>query len=94
MKKLFTAVCLAALLVVPSAPAFAAGPDKPDDGIIVLDVLLARPLGVASIALGIGIFIIALPFTLPTRTVGAAADRLVAEPFKFTFVRPVGEMPD
>lgn len=91
MKKLFTAVCLAALLVVPSAPAFAAIRDKPDGSVIVLDVLMARPLGIAAIALGAGVFIIALPFTLPTRTVGTAADRLVADPFRFTFIRPIGE---
>ncbi len=94
MKKLFTAVCLVALLMVPSAPAFAAGQDKPDGSIIVLDVLLARPLGIVSIALGVGVFIIALPFTLPTRSVGTAADKLVAEPFKFTFIRPIGETHD
>ncbi len=91
MKKLFTAVCLVALLMVPSTRALGAGPDKPDGTIIVLDVLLARPLGIASIALGAGVFIIALPFTLPTRTVGTAADKLVAEPFRFTFIRPIGE---
>ncbi len=91
MKKLFTAVCLVALLVVPSAPALGAGPGEFDDGIIVLDVLLARPLGLASIALGVGVFILALPFTLPTGTVGTVAEKLVKEPFRFTFQRPVGE---
>jgi hypothetical protein len=92
MKKLFTAVCLLALLMVPSTRAL--GADKPTGSAIVLDVLLARPLGIASIALGAGVFIIALPFTLPTMTVGTAADKLVAEPFRFTFIRPIGEMPE
>jgi hypothetical protein len=92
MKKLFTAVCLVALLMVPSVPAFGAIDNEPDGSIIVLDVLIARPLGLASIALGTGIFIISLPFTLPTGTVGTAADKLVADPFRFTFTRPVGEI--
>ncbi len=91
MKKLFTAVCLVALLMVPSTRALGAGPDKPDDGIIIIDVLLARPLGIASIVFGAGVFIIALPFTLPTGTVGTVAEKLVVEPFRFTFQRPVGE---
>jgi hypothetical protein len=90
MKKLFTAVCLAALLMVPSTRALGAYTDKATGDSIIIDVLLTRPLGIAAIAFGAGIFIIALPFTLPTRTVGTAADQLVAEPFRFTFVRPVG----
>ncbi len=94
MKKLFTAVCLVALLMVPSTRALGAYPDKPDGSAIVLDVLLARPLGIAAIALDVGVFIIARPFTLPTRSVGTAAGRLVTEPFRFTFIRPVGETPE
>ncbi len=46
---------------------------------------------VCLVALGAGVFIIALPFTLPTGTVGTVADKLVIEPFRFTFQRPIGE---
>lgn len=63
----------------PSAPA------------VVMDVLVIRPLGIASIVLGSAVFVVALPFTIPAQGVGTAAKKLIVEPFKFTFTRPIGE---
>lgn len=54
----------------------------------VFDVVIARPLGIAAGILGTGIFILALPYTLPTGGVDEAAETFIKRPFKFTFTRP------
>lgn len=57
----------------------------------ILDLLLARPIGVVAGIIGTGVFIVSLPFTIPTRSVDETAKMLIVEPFKFSFVR---EFPD
>jgi len=53
----------------------------------VLDLLVARPLGICAGILGSGIFVAALPFTIPTGGVRDAADMFIVKPFQFSFVR-------
>ena len=55
------------------------------------DILIARPLGILAGIIGSGIFVVSLPFTIPTHTVNEAAQMFVVEPFRFSFVR---EFPD
>jgi hypothetical protein len=60
---------------------------------MLADVLLLRPFGLAATILGTAVFIVALPFTLPTRSVDEAAQKLIVDPGKFTFARPLGQEP-
>ena len=60
---------------------------------MLVDVIVLRPFGIAATVLGAAVFVVSLPFTLPTRSVDQAAQRLVVDPAKFTFVRPLGYMP-
>ncbi len=55
------------------------------------DVIIARPVGLVSTVVGTALFIVALPFTIPSGSVAPVARALVAAPFKFTFTRPVGD---
>ena len=55
------------------------------------DILIARPLGILAGIIGSGIFVVSLPFTIPTHSVNEAAQMFVIEPFRFSFVR---EFPD
>lgn len=93
MKKLITAILLAATLS-SAAPAHAMNMEgeKPSSTAIMFDLLLTRPLGLVATAVGTTVFIVGLPFTIPTGSVGLAAERLIADPLKFTFRRPVGEI--
>jgi hypothetical protein len=52
-----------------------------------VDLLIARPFGIAAWIIGTGVFILSLPFTIPTRSVEEAAQMLVVKPFKFSFER-------
>lgn len=74
-----------------SAPILAS--KEPTAEAMLADVVLLRPFGFAATVLGSVVFVVALPFTLPTRSVDKAAKKLVVEPAKFTFARPLGQMP-
>ncbi len=64
---------------------------KKDDPItdewVMIDILIARPLGIAAGIIGSGVLVLSLPFTIPTNGVNKAADTLVRRPFQFSFSR-------
>lgn len=74
-----------------AAPPAATAPNPPSAEAMALDVLIMRPLMVAATAIGTGLFLVSLPFTVPGGDVGAAAQRLVVDPARYTFVRPLGD---
>lgn len=53
----------------------------------ILDVLFARPIGIVAGVVGSAIFVVSLPFTIPTGGVRDAADIFIVKPFQFSFVR-------
>jgi len=91
VKKAF--VILLALLWLTGAlcPMARAQEDALTDEYNMLDLFIARPMGVAAGIVGTALFIASLPFTVPTGSVGAAAKMLVSEPLRFSFKR---EFPD
>jgi len=62
-----------------------------NDELNILDLFVARPLGIVAAAGGTVLFVASLPFTLPTRSVGDSFNLFVVAPWKFSFVR---EFPD
>jgi len=65
--------------------------DPTHEGYNAIDLILARPLGIAAGIIGTGIFILSLPFTIPTKSLDDASKLFIIEPFNFSFVR---EFPD
>ncbi|MBF0285344.1 MAG: hypothetical protein HQL51_12905 [Magnetococcales bacterium] len=55
------------------------------------DALLCRPLGLVSTVVGTSLFVISLPFSALGGNSEQAAERLVMEPYRFTFQRPLGD---
>jgi hypothetical protein len=88
---LIPAVCLT--IAVP--PAFALDQDQigrePTTAEMYADGLVARPLGLVASVLGAAVFVVTLPFTLPSHSVDRAAKELVAVPAQYTFKRPLGQ---
>nr|MBC8359898.1 hypothetical protein [Candidatus Desulfatibia profunda] len=86
---------IAILIFIPFATAVAADsqPSHGDvsAGAMTVDLLLIRPVGIVSLVLGSAVFIVALPFSALGGNTGKAAKKLIAEPAKFTFNRPLGE---
>jgi hypothetical protein len=91
MRKKSVALLVAIALIVASVPAF--GGESAVEA-IPADVLVVRPLTLVATVVGTGIFVVGLLFSIPSGTVGYTAQKLIAEPFKFTFTRPVGEFSD
>ena len=54
------------------------------------DLILQRPFGLANTAVGIGVWIVSLPFTVFSGSTGDAGVKLIAEPGAHTFTRPFG----
>ncbi len=93
LKRTVAFLLAALMLTLAYSPAQAATiEEEPSSSAIVFDVLITRPLGLVATAVGAGVFIAGLPFTIPTRSVAVAADKLIVDPLRFTFRRPVGEM--
>ena len=89
MKKTATALLVVCALIVSTAPAFAG---EPKDGMeIVADVLIARPVGLVAIVFGTAMYVVSLPFAIPGGSVEKAGKLLVADPFNYTFYRPLGD---
>lgn len=57
----------------------------------MIDLVVARPAGILAGIAGTGLFILTLPFTIPTGGVNHAAEKFIVSPFKFSFDR---EYPD
>lgn len=83
------------VLALATAPAVSVADvgmgESPSAAAMGFDVLLVRPLGLVSTVAGAGLFVVSLPFSVLGMNTGEAAVRLVGEPAKFTFVRPLGE---
>jgi hypothetical protein len=61
---------------------------------MVFDTIIMRPLGIVASVIGAATFVVSLPFSLPTGSADEAAQKLLAEPLKYTFARPLGEFED
>jgi hypothetical protein len=65
---------------------------EPTGGEMMADAFLMRPFMLVSTAVTTVTFVIMLPFSLLGGNVGESADKLVVEPARYTFTRPLGEL--
>jgi hypothetical protein len=91
-QSLTTAVCVLAVMLISTSPAFATGSNSPTD--VVVDVLVARPISAVLTVGGAGLFLICLPFAAASRSLKPTTDTLIAGPAKDLFTRPVGDLQD
>ncbi|MBI4847919.1 MAG: hypothetical protein HY808_04980 [Nitrospirae bacterium] len=90
MKKILI-VFLTLVIVFTSTAVFAK--DKPQASHVIGDLAIMRPLGLCSFVLGTAIFVVALPTALISGSTKQTAEVLVGDTFRFTFTRPIGEIP-
>ena len=64
---------------------------EPGGGAMVFDFLLVRPVGIIATAVGSVFFVVSLPFSALGDNVGEAGEKLVKDPAKYTFKRPLGD---
>ena len=88
-------IIIASLVFVPFGASALAKQESMDEGIsaeaMIADFVFVRPLGIVAVAVGSAFFIVSLPFSLLGGNSKAAAKKLVYEPAKFTFIRPLGD---
>ncbi len=58
---------------------------------MVFDAALVRPLGIVGIVFGTVAFVVSLPFSAPGGNTKEAYERLMADPARYTFKRPLGD---
>jgi len=67
--------------------------ELPSTGAILGDFIFLRPFGLAATVIGAAMTVVTLPIAIPSGSTGAVAKKLIAEPFAFTFTRPLGAPP-
>ena len=88
-------------IALAASPAFAYDPGSeevdqeqmvrdPSTNETFVDAVVGRPLGLFSMVIGTGAFILSLPFSITSGTTDHAAKVLVQTPTRFTFKRPMG----
>jgi hypothetical protein len=103
MKTNFLRIVLAVLLLLGTVvPGYAQGdygvpPDStlcntPPGEWIIVDILFLRPAGIAAMGVGLVGALIALPFAALSGSTDRVTQRLIKEPFAYTFKRPVGDL--
>jgi hypothetical protein len=65
-------------------------PGPSSSAAMAADALIGRPLGLATTIAGTAVFVITLPFSIPSESTDDAAWGLVGRPGGWTFVRPMG----
>jgi len=93
MAAMFAATSLT-LPVVASASSYdyMAESSEPTGSEMMADAFLMRPFMLVSTVVTTATFIVMLPFSLLGGNVGESAEKLVAEPARYTFTRPLGEL--
>lgn len=96
MRKLIKrSLVIAALTAATAGQSMAGSEQLPKDragGDMFLDAVFARPMGLIAIVAGSAAWVIALPFTVFSGSIGSSADELVKKPIDYTFTRPLGQL--
>ncbi|MGB7755270.1 MAG: hypothetical protein WBL23_04310 [Salinisphaera sp.] len=93
LRRAFVASVVVLSLVVAN-PALAAGggdASTPSAAAMAFDAVVVRPVSLVATVAGTGLFVVSLPFSLLGHNTDKAGERLVAEPAKYTFTRPLGD---
>lgn len=88
MKRKLIAFLVIFALITSAVPVMAGEIDEAD---IIADALVVRPVSFAAMLAGSVIFVIALPFSIPSGSVETVGQQIVVAPAKYTFIRPMGD---
>jgi len=94
LRRAIVLLTVLALIAVPCTTCLAGELDQDSDiigGKMAADGLIVRPLGLCATIIGGAVFVVSLPFSALGGNTKPAYDNLVADPFKFTFSRPLGD---
>jgi hypothetical protein len=89
-KKNFLVTLLIAAITLPT---YAQDPhsDEPSAAAMTADLLVVRPLSFGATILGTAVFLVGLPVIAASNSTKQAAEKLIEDPMKYTFQRPLGQ---
>ena len=95
VKRILLIILIVSLVITPFAtPALAQEyfeREDPSGASMLFDTIMVRPIGIVATAVGAVFYVVSLPFSALGSNVGEAGEKLVKEPARFTFKRPLGE---
>ena len=96
IKQSIVFVVIATLVIMPLG-SISFAQDQPQNQEIsaekmIFDFVLVRPLGIIATTVGTCFFIVSLPFSLLGGNTKDAYQKMIAEPVKYTFKRPLGDL--
>ena len=95
LKRFMILLLIAAMIFIPfGTSALAQDMDIDNENTaeaMAADFLVVRPLGIVASVVGTAIFIVSLPFSALGGNTEIACQKLVEDPVKFTFKRPLGD---
>ena len=65
--------------------------EGPSGEAIIADVIFLRPVGIVAMVVGFVGAIIAYPFAAASNSTDRVTQKLIVEPFEYTFGRPIGD---
>ena len=95
--KLRNKLCFFTLFAALTVPSFADNNVVESDGYDYMGEMFIRPFGIATTIIGAGVYVGISPLTAlfmipkPHDSFVMLADTLVCQPFKWTFMRPIGD---
>lgn len=94
-KRSMILLLIAAMIFIPLGTSALAQSQDLDNKItaeaMAADLLVVRPLGIVASVVGTAVFIVSLPFSALGGNTKIACQKLVVDPAKFTFKRPLGD---
>lgn len=94
-KRSMILLLIAAMIFIPFGTSALAQSKTMDNNVsgeaMTADLLVIRPLGIVASVVGSAIFIVSLPFSALGGNTKIAYQKLVKDPAKFTFKRPLGD---
>jgi hypothetical protein len=94
-KKTLILMTVASLLIIPFGSTAMAQEyfetEEPSGGAMLYDLCVVRPVALVATALGSVVFVLSWPFSALGDNSDVAGQKLVKDPAKYTFVRPLGE---
>ncbi|HSO63284.1 MAG TPA: hypothetical protein VLR50_19765 [Desulfobacterales bacterium] len=94
-KTVVVVLLIAAFTIGPLGPAAFAAEflerEKPTGGMMMWDTLFMRPIGMVATAVGSVVWLVSYPFAALGGNTDESTQALVADPFEWTFERPLGQ---
>ena len=96
IKQSIVFVVITTLMIMPLG-SISFAQDQPQDQEItaekmIFDFIVVRPLGIVATTVGTCFFIVSLPFSLGGGNTKVAYQKMIVEPLKYTFKRPLGDL--